>query len=156
MTRSQPLLYGLQEHQWNNYSTVNIALSMQIKTLQKKPDKFFQNWRKLIHDNEEERWEGILNKGNPETNKDYTNDLAGFTAAMNQYILTCILQGNAKTLQINTMRGDAFKFKKGANVADHISCLCTIVTYTIRLPGIDTINDFKTRLLIFKTFPKAW
>ena len=49
-----------------------------------------------------------------------------------------------------------FKFKRGTEVAAHMTQFHNFLKYTERLPGEDTVQNFESKMITFDSFPKAW
>ena len=49
-----------------------------------------------------------------------------------------------------------FKFKRGTEVSTHISRFRQILKYTKCLPGVDNVQIFNCKMIIFDSFPKTW
>ena len=61
-------------------------------------------------------------------------DEDSFIKAMKQYTLQLSPKKNAKTCQLKAMSSHEFKFKRGTDVAEHITRFQQILKYADRLP----------------------
>ena len=93
--------------------------------LGKTEEVWFEQWKSLLHGLPKDIWIEVLEDGDPEDDgRPFdTEDEDGFFKAMEQYILQYSPKKNSKTCQLKTMAGHEFKFKRGANVAEHITRL---------------------------------
>jgi len=126
--------------------------------LEKPEGVWFAQWRSLLHGLPRDIWMEVLRDGDPEDDGQPFDeeDEDGFFKAMEQYTLQYSPKKNSKTCQLKAMAGLEFKFKRGVNVAEHITRLRQILKYTDRLPGRDAVQPFDSKMIIFETFPIAW
>ena len=98
----------------------------------------------------------VIEDGDPEDNAaPYDEDEDGFIKAMEAYTLQFCLRTGAKTLQQKAMANYELKFKRGTEVTAHMTRFRTILKYTNRFPGNDSVQAFDSKLITFDSFPKA-
>ena len=129
-----------------------------MATMGETEEVWFEQLIMLLHGLAKDIWLEVLDNGDPEDNGQPFDDEDedGFIKAMEQYILQFCPQQNVKTCQLRSMGNFDFRFKRGTEVAAHMTRFRHILNYTGRLPDSDMLQPFNSKIIIFDSFPKAW
>ena len=129
-----------------------------IEKLEKTEEEWFIQWKNLLYGLAKDIWLEIIDDGDPEDNEQPfdEDDADGFIKAMDQHDLQFCPRRNTKTCQLWAMNNFDFKFKRGTEVSTHISRFRQILKYAERLPGMDSVQLFDSKMITFDSFPKSW
>ena len=117
---------------------------------------WFEQWKSLLHGLAKYIWIEVLGDGDPEDDGQPFDPEDGFIKSMERNILQFSPKKNAKTCQLKAMACHHLMFKRGADVAEHITWLRQILKYADQHPGRDTVQLFDSKMIISETSPTTW